>query len=75
MIKIAGSYYQNDYDYMAQYIQGQLNTVICQTLWNVVVYNRRDLDRTFTTTLRPLGQKKYYEVNEPDNKMFSVRIL
>ncbi len=75
LIKKAGTQYQSNYDSMASFIQGQLNTTIANTLWNVVVFSRQDADRKFTTTLTFLGQKKYYEVNEPDNKMFSVRIL
>jgi hypothetical protein len=75
LIKKAGTQYQSNYDSMASFIQGQLNTTIANTLWNVVVFSRQDADRKFTTTLTFLGQKKYYEVYEPDNYTFSVRIL
>lgn len=75
LIKKAGTQYQSNYDSMASFIQGQLNTTIASTLWNVVVFSRQDADRKFTTTLTFLGQKKYYEVYEPDNYTFSVRIL
>lgn len=74
VIKKAGNQFHNDYDMMASFIQGQLNASI-STLWNVMVFSRSDADRRFISTLSFYDKKKYYEVNEPDNYTFSVRIL